>query len=106
MLPREPAPPSEREFTGYQRLVYREAGIWLSPAKKALLVGRVSRRLRELGGLSFGAYLKLAEEDEAERVRLLDALCTHETHFFREPRHFELLEREVLPRWRAHGDTG
>ena len=106
VLPREPAPPSEREFTGYQRLVYREAGIWLSPAKKALLVGRVSRRLRELGGLSFGAYLKLAEEDEAERVRLLDALCTHETHFFREPRHFELLEREVLPRWRAHGDTG
>ncbi len=69
-------------------------------------MGRVARRLRELGGLSFGAYLKRVEEDEAERVRLLDALCTHETHFFREPRHFELLEREVLPHWRAQRDTG
>ncbi len=104
--PPEPSPLSEREFKGYQQLIYREAGIWLSQAKKALLVGRVSRRLRELGGLSFGAYLRRAEEDAAERVRLLDAICTHETHFFREPRHFELLEREVLPRWRARGDTG
>ncbi|WP_083682627.1 protein-glutamate O-methyltransferase CheR [Archangium sp. Cb G35] len=106
VLSRESAPPTEREFAGYQRLVYREAGIWLSDAKKALLVGRVSRRLRELGGLSFGAYLRRVEEDEPERVRLLDAICTHETHFFREPRHFELLEREVLPRWRENGDTG
>ncbi|HZI06526.1 MAG TPA: protein-glutamate O-methyltransferase CheR, partial [Archangium sp.] len=82
ILPKAPPLLTEREFTGYQRLVYREAGIWLSDVKKALLVGRVSRRLRELGGLSFGAYLRQVEEDEAERVRLLDALCTHETHFF------------------------
>jgi chemotaxis protein methyltransferase CheR len=102
----EPPSLTDQEFRGYQRLVYAEAGIWLSPAKKALLVGRLSRRLRELGGLSFGAYLSRVGEDEAERVRMLDALCTHETHFFREPRHFEFLEREVLPRWRAQGDTG
>lgn len=105
-LPREPVPLTDKEFAGYQRLVYREAGIWLSPAKRALLMGRVSRRLRELDGMSFGTYLMRAEADEAERVRLVDAICTHETHFFREPRHFELLEHEVLPRWRARGDTG
>jgi chemotaxis protein methyltransferase CheR len=106
VIPYESSPLTEREFKGYQRLVYREAGIWLSPAKKALLVGRLSRRLRELGGLSFGAYLRRVEEDAAERLRLLESLCTHETHFFRESQHFELLEREVLPRWRARGDTG
>ncbi len=102
----EPPPLSEREFTGIQQFIYREAGIWLSPAKKALVVGRLSRRLRELGNPSFGAYLRRAEEDDAERVRLLDALCTHETHFFREPRHFDFLARDVLPRWREQGDTG
>ncbi|ATB32905.1 CheR family methyltransferase [Melittangium boletus] len=102
----EPPPLSEREFTGVQRLLYREAGIWLSPAKKALVVGRLSRRLRELKSPSFSAYLRRAETDGTERVRLLDALCTHETHFFREPRHFEFLEREVIPRWRAQGETG
>ncbi|SEU14006.1 CheR family methyltransferase [Stigmatella erecta] len=102
----EPPPLSEREFTGFQRLIYREAGIWLSPAKKALVVGRLARRLRELKSPSFGAYLRRAETDDLERVRLVDALCTHETHFFREPRHFEFLEREVLPRWRAQKTTG
>ncbi|WP_225409944.1 CheR family methyltransferase [Stigmatella hybrida] len=102
----EPPPLSEREFGGFQRLLYREAGIWLSPAKKALVVGRLARRLRELKSPSFSAYLRRAETDDLERVRLLDALCTHETHFFREPRHFEFLEREVLPRWRAQKTAG
>ncbi len=96
----------DRVFHGYQRLIYREAGIYLGPTKKALLMGRLSRRLRELGGPSFSAYLRRVEEDAAERLRLLDSICTHETHFFREPRHFEFLEREVLPRWRAQGHPG
>ncbi len=99
---------TDRDFLGFQRLIYREAGIHLGPTKKALLVGRLSRRLRELGWPSFREYLRRVEEEPLERVRLLDAICTHETRFFREPRHFEFLEREVLPRWRAQGatDTG
>jgi chemotaxis protein methyltransferase CheR len=97
---------SEKDFLGFQKLVYQEAGIWLSPAKQSLLVGRLSRRLRELGERSFFSYLRRVREDAAERRRMLEALCTHETHFFREPKHFEFLEREVLPVWRARGDTG
>ncbi|MDY7228295.1 CheR family methyltransferase [Hyalangium rubrum] len=95
----------DRIFRGYQQLIYREAGIHLGPAKKALLVGRLSRRLRELGDISLSEYLKRAEEDAAERMKLVEAICTHETHFFREPKHFQWLERELLPRWRAQGAT-
>jgi chemotaxis protein methyltransferase CheR len=97
---------SEKDFLGFQKLVYQEAGIWLSPAKQSLLVGRLARRLRELGERSFFSYLCRVREDEAERRRMLEALCTHETHFFREPQHFAFLEQEVLPAWRAQGDTG
>jgi chemotaxis protein methyltransferase CheR len=97
---------SEKDFLGFQKLVYQEAGIWLSHAKQSLLVGRLARRLRELGERSFFSYLLRVREDEAERRCMLEALCTHETHFFREPRHFAFLEREVLPVWRARGDTG
>jgi chemotaxis protein methyltransferase CheR len=96
----------DRVFHGYQRLIYREAGIYLGPNKKALLMGRLARRLRELGGSSFRDYLQRVQEDAAERLRLLDAICTHETRFFREPRHFEFLEQQVLPRWRAQGHPG
>lgn len=94
----------DRVFHGYRRLIYQEAGIYLGPHKKALLIGRLSRRLRELG-CSFNAYLKQVQENAGERARMLEAICTHETRFFREPRHFEFLEREVLPRWRAQGGT-
>jgi chemotaxis protein methyltransferase CheR len=97
---------TDRDFGGYQRLIYAESGIFLGPAKKALLAGRLARRMRELEGISFRDYLRLAETNAAERQRLVEAVCTHETHFFRVPQQFELLEREILPRWKQQGAAG
>src|SRR5689334_3217401 len=94
-----------REFRLFQRLIHREAGIHLSDAKKVLVEGRLARRLRELA-LDFDAYYRLVEGDEAERVRMLDCICTNETHFFREPRQFEFLETHVFPEWRARAEAG
>ena len=74
--------------------------------KKALLTGRLSRRLRELGLTSFGEYLRRVEADERERVRMLDLITTNETRFFRESKQFGLLESDVLPRWAAEGVEG
>ena len=99
-------PLTAREFGRFQALIYREAGIRLAMGKEALLVGRLSRRLRTLGIDSFGAYCDVVERDVVERTRMLEAVCTHETHFFREPKHFELLERTVLPEWRRRADAG
>ncbi len=97
---------SDRDFSRFQALINREAGIWLAPVKKALLVGRLAKRLRELGLADYGAYYAVVEADEAERVRMLDCICTNETHFFREPRHFEFLADRVFPQWRAEADAG
>jgi chemotaxis protein methyltransferase CheR len=101
-----PLPVSDRDFARFQALINREAGIWLAPVKKALLVGRLARRLRELGLDSYGDYYERVEGDGVERVRMLDAICTNETHFFREPRHFEFLEARVFPAWREEADAG
>jgi chemotaxis protein methyltransferase CheR len=97
---------SDRDFQRFQALIHREAGIWLAPVKKALLVGRLARRLRDLGVPSYAAYYERVIEDEAERIRMLDAICTNETHFFREPKHFEFLSERVFPAWRAEADAG
>jgi chemotaxis protein methyltransferase CheR len=97
---------SDRDFTRFQRLIHEEAGIWLAPVKKALLVGRLARRLRELGLVSYGDYYDVVVADEAERIRMLDAICTNETHFFREPRHFDFLADRVVPAWRAEAEAG
>jgi chemotaxis protein methyltransferase CheR len=96
---------SARDFQLFQRLIHREAGIHLAESKRVLVEGRLSRRLRELG-LDFRAYYALLESDEAERVRLVDAISTNETHFFREPRQFEFLESRVLPEWLARAEHG
>lgn len=97
---------SDRDFTRFQALVHREAGIWLAPVKKALLVGRLAKRLRELGLGSYGAYYERVCEDPVERVRMIDCICTNETHFFREPRHFEYLSERVFPAWREEAEAG
>jgi chemotaxis protein methyltransferase CheR len=101
-------PLTRREFQLFQGLIYQEAGIHLSDVKQALLVGRLSRRIRDLGLNSFEDYYHriVDERDAAERVELINNICTHETHFFREPRQFEYLEETLAPRWRAEGDGG
>jgi chemotaxis protein methyltransferase CheR len=98
---------SAGEFKLFQGLIHREAGIWLSDAKKALLVGRLSRRLRDLGLSSFDDYHRyVTEQDPQERVRMLDCVSTNETHFFREPKQFEFLAGEILPTWIAQAARG
>lgn len=93
---------TDEEFALFQALIYREAGIHLGPAKRALLVGRLGRRLRHLGLRSFWEYYRRVVDGAAdERTAMLDCICTNETHFFRQPEHFALLEREVFPRLAA-----
>jgi chemotaxis protein methyltransferase CheR len=101
-------PLRERDFAAFQAFIYKEAGIYLSKVKEALLVGRLSRRVRELGLRSFAAYYERVIDPRYpdERVELINSICTHETHFFREPRQFEYLETVVLPRWRAQAEAG
>lgn len=98
---------TEREFRAVSTLVYREAGIHLGPTKHALVHGRLARRVRELGLRSIGDYCRLVEERRGpELVCLIDAIATNETHFFREPRHFEFLAQQVFPAWRAAAAAG
>jgi chemotaxis protein methyltransferase CheR len=93
-------------FRGFVAVIRRESGISLSDAKKALLVGRLARRLRELGMSSYEAYLERVETDADERVLMLDAIATNETHFFREPAQFAFLRERVFPRWLEEASLG
>ena len=97
-------PLSDEEFPLFQRLIYREAGIFLSEAKKELLVARLRRRLRARGRRTFLAYYRLLKRDPEERIRMLDCVSTNETQFFRESRQLEFLEHRILPGLRAAGE--
>lgn len=89
---------SDQEFAAFQRLIYDIAGIALSDAKRILLVGRLSRRLRHYGFTRFGEYYRYvqAPENAVELQRMVDLLTTNETYFFREPAHFDFLREQIL----------
>lgn len=90
---------TDADFETVQRIAQDEAGICLPESKKTLVYSRVSRRLRELGYASFQAYLDFVRtpggRDEMEK--LICALTTNVTHFFREKKHFEHMESVVVP---------
>ena len=90
-------------FQKFQKLIYAETGIWLGSSKTALLCGRLYRRLRALEIASLERYYEcvVRPDEQEERARMIDAITTNETRFFRESRQFEFLVQKVLPRWRA-----
>jgi len=94
----EPNPITDQEFGLFQRLIYKIAGISLSDAKKVLLVGRLTRRLKQYDFATFTQYYRmLASGEHPDEVQtMVDLLTTNETYFFREPQHFEFLRDEII----------
>jgi len=86
-------PISEREFTLFQRFIFDVAGITMSDAKKALVSGRLAKRLAHHGLSSYEAYFGMLSsgQHKDETQIAVDLLTTNETYFFREAKHFELL---------------
>ena len=96
MLETSPVPLTDRDFDRLRKLIYRWAGLALSPAKKPTVAGRLRVRLRQFDMDGYGPYVDLLESDRGpERQVAIDLLTTNETHFFRESRHFRLLQEEL-----------
>lgn len=101
-------PPNDVEFAKFRILIEREIGISLGEVKRPLLLSRLARRLRRLGLTTFSDYFEVVTSgrDAEERTAMFDAICTNETAFFREPRHFEVLCTDFIPRWQVAATAG
>jgi chemotaxis protein methyltransferase CheR len=89
---------SDSEFSQFQRFIYEAAGITMASSKKALVSGRLAKRLQHCGVNSYGEYFRLlaSGKSPAEVQTAVDLLTTNETYFFREPKHFDLLRKLAL----------
>lgn len=95
---------TDKEFALFQKMIYDIAGINLSNAKKALVSGRLAKRVKHYDLKSYGDYFSLlSHSPQGELQTAVDLLTTNETFFFREPKHFDFLRDNILPSWR--GDT-
>jgi len=109
---------SDTEFGQFQRFIFEAAGITLTDAKKALVSGRLAKRLHACRVGSYGEYfhLLMSGDSPLELQTAVDLLTTNETYFFREPKHFQFLEKQItggtlrgnpaLRVWSAAASTG
>ncbi len=90
---------SPKDFSRLAAFIERHCGIRMPAAKKTLLESRLRTRLRDLGMTGFTEYCDhvLGGHSAEELVRMVDKVTTNKTDFFREPQHFEVLVRKVLP---------
>ncbi len=95
---------SDKEFGGFSRMIFDQAGIHMNPSKKPLVSGRLTKRLNHHSLDSFAEYLSLVSKDAAERQIAVDLLTTNETYFFREPQHFEFLDKVIAPELRGQSN--
>ncbi|MGS0754396.1 CheR family methyltransferase [Roseateles sp. GG27B] len=88
---------SDCTFRDIAGLMHSAIGLSFSDSKKPLVSSRLASRIQRLGLDSFEDYLRLLSQadDGGEFQMAVDLLTTNETYFFREPAHYELLEREL-----------
>lgn len=86
---------TEAEFARLRDWLHAATGIHLGDGKRTLVTSRLAKRLRETGAGTFTAYLRLVAANATERQTAVDLLTTNETYFFREPKHFDFLQRTL-----------
>ncbi|MBX9936988.1 MAG: protein-glutamate O-methyltransferase CheR [Burkholderiaceae bacterium] len=90
-------PLNDQEFALFQRFIFDAAGITLPDSKKALVSGRLAKRLHFFQLESYSEYFHLLHSghNPAELQMAIDLLTTNETYFFRESKHFDLLRQQA-----------
>lgn len=89
---------TENEFEILKNYVREEWGLDLSK-KRVLAECRLSAELEKNGISSLSVFFKRMEEDKTGRLKAVmkSRLTTNYTYFWREPKHFEYLEKNILP---------
>ena len=91
---------SSRNFDRLSRLITDKCGIRMPGSKKTMVQGRLQKRVRMLKIDSLAEYCDYLFSPEGMKVELpkmIDAITTNKTDFFREPAHFDYLVKTALP---------
>lgn len=87
------------EFQAFARYIHDVSGIHLDSTKSYLVENRFQPLLQQYGCASYGELYYKAKNDlsRALQRRIIDAITTGETLFFRDTSPFELLQHKLIP---------
>ncbi len=96
------------EIRLFRKYIYKICGIELGRDKGYLLENRFFGILKELECASFTDLHNLSRNNSSKVLekRLIDAITTHETSFFRDNALFELLKQKIIPDLTAYRYQG
>lgn len=89
-------PISSSEFDFVRTLVRREAAIVLDTGKEYLVEARLLPLARSAGERDVSAYVARAMRDRSQQPRIVEALTTNETSWFRDSSPFQAFEQRML----------
>jgi chemotaxis protein methyltransferase CheR len=85
------------EVTLFAEFIHARTGIVLNSTKAYLLESRLEPMMKEYGASNFTDFFYAGCHSAEWVTRVVDAISTHETSFFRDQRPFELLQSKILP---------
>lgn len=90
----------DTEYKIITTLLYNCCRINLDGRKKEMVQSRLNKRLRELDFTNYKQYISYVMSDKTGRelTTMVDLLTTNLTYFFREPKHFDYMREEILPK--------
>lgn len=80
-----------------RELVFELCGVYLDETKEYLIEGRLRQICEELGCDTYSKLVDFAAESITLQTRIVDALTTNETLFFRDQSPFEALRHRAIP---------
>jgi len=87
------------EHKSLAQYVYSLCAITLDESKGYLIEGRLARLVEETRAGSYNGLLMRAKSDASRAIerRIIDAITTNETFFFRDTSPFDLLRHKIIP---------
>jgi chemotaxis protein methyltransferase CheR len=92
-------PLTRDEMTVWSRYIHEICGVYLDESKGYLIETRLGGLLRETGSGGWAELLYKVKGDlgNAMRTRVINAITTNETSFFRDTSPFEMLQHKIFP---------
>lgn len=88
---------SETELTLFQKFIEQECGITISSDKAYLLETRLSRLALENACVNFTDLYKISQNDPTIKNKIIEAMTTNETLWFRDQWPYEILKEVIFP---------
>ncbi|MFK7861135.1 MAG: protein-glutamate O-methyltransferase CheR [Granulosicoccus sp.] len=96
---------NEKCFKTLIEMIHSLTGITIKPERKAMLEGRLTRRLRALDLPDFESYVNYMKNNKSEEEEFINKITTNETYFYRTPRIWEFISDTYLSDWHAQNPS-